>query len=112
MGLLYGARQGPERMERTIETHLFVVSPNNSGSTFLSLALAACRQAWSLPDESRLVHGFARPTRVDSPLRGAVKVWAAEQRWLDVLTDAGAYDWPRIRRASSTASRCPRTGPR
>ena len=91
MGLFYGARQGPERMERTIETHLFVVSPNNSGSTFLSLALAACRQAWSLPDESRLVHGFAGPTmRVDSPLRGAVKVRAAEQRWPDVPADDGA----------------------
>ena len=100
MSLFYGACQGPERMERTIETHLFVVSPNNSGSTFLSLALAACRQAWSLPDESRLVHGFAGPTtRVDSPLRGAVKVWAAEQHWLDVPADAGAYDWPRIRKA-------------
>ena len=75
MGLFCGARQGPERMERTIETHLFVVSPNNSGSTFLSLALAACRQAWSLPDESRLVHGFAgrlrsRVSRVPRPGSG------------------------------------------
>ena len=91
MSLFYGACQGPERMERTIETHLFVVSPNNSGPTFLSLALAACRQAWSLPDESRLVHGFAGPTtKGDSPLRGAVKVWAAEQRWLAVPADDGA----------------------
>ena len=92
-------------MERTIET-LFVVSPNNSGPTFLSLALAACRQA-----ASRLVHGFAGPTtRVDSPLRGAVKVWAAEQRWLDVLTDAGAYDWPRIRRAPRPRAAAPGPG--
>ena len=100
VGPFYGACLGPERMEHAIRTHLFVVSPNNSGSTFLSLALAACRQAWSLPDESRRVHGFAGPApTADGPLRGAVKVWAAEPRWLDLLADAGAYDWPRIRKA-------------
>ena len=38
MGPFYGARLGPERMERAIRTHLFVVSPNNSGSTFLKAA--------------------------------------------------------------------------
>ena len=96
MSLFYGACLGPERMERAIRTHLFVVSPNNSGSTFLSRALATCRQAWSLPDESRRVHGFAGPApTADGPLRGAVKIWAAEPCWLDVLADAGAYDWAR-----------------
>ena len=100
MSLFYGACLGPERMERAIRAHLFVVSPNNSGSTFLSRALATCRQAWSLPDESRRVHGFAGPApTADGPLRGAVKIWAAEPRWLDVLADAGAYDWARIRKA-------------
>ena len=101
MRLFFGAGQDPERMERAIETHMFVISPNNSGSTFLGLALATCRQAWSLPDESRRVLGFAGPaaTAGGGPLLGAVKIWAAEPRWLDVLADAGAYDWPRIRKA-------------
>ena len=97
MSLFLGAGQD---LERTIETHLFVISPNNSGSTFLSLALAACREAWSLPDESRRVLGFAGPSpTADSPLRGAGWIWAAEQRWLDMLTDLRAYDWPRTRKA-------------
>ena len=100
MSLFLGAGQDPERMERTIETHLFVISPNNSGSTFLSLALAACREAWSLPDESRRVLGFAGPSpTADSPLRGTGGIWAAEYRWLDMLTDLRAYDWPRTRKA-------------
>ena len=26
-------------------------------------------------------------------------IWASEQRWLDALTDASAYDWPRTQKA-------------
>ena len=48
-------------LERTIITHLFAISPNSSGSTFLQHALATSRATWNLPREGQAVHGFAEP---------------------------------------------------
>ncbi len=43
--------------------------------------------------------GYVGPTVGRGPLAGALKVWASRQRWRDVLTDPGLYDWRRTRRA-------------
>ena len=86
-------------LERIVRTHLFVICPNNSGSTFLSLALAACRSVWRLADESRKVLGFAGPTPRSPGLYGTTRIWAAQPRWRSLLANAAAHNWPRTRKA-------------
>ena len=86
-------------MERLIGTHLFVIVPNQSGSTFLQIALSTCRATWNLSWEGQHALGYVGPTVGRGRLRGALKVWASRPQWRDVLTDATLYDWPRTRRA-------------
>lgn len=93
-------------LSRIVKTHLFVIAPNNSGSTFLSLALAGCRHAWSLPTEARNVAGFVGPKAVRNwrapaawagdphVLADSARIWAGEPRWRETLADESAYDWP------------------
>ena len=54
-------------LENTIAAHLFVVCPNNSGSSFLASALAACRAVWSLPREGQGIPGYAGPVTTRDP---------------------------------------------
>ena len=87
---------------RAVTTHLFGISPNNSGSTFLQRALATCRATWNLPREGQGMPGFAgpsgvRPFKPGEPWPGMV--WTADRRWLDRFADPDAYDWPRTRKA-------------
>lgn len=79
-----------------VKRHLFLLAPNNSGSTFLAAALGQCRRAWSLPREGQHVTGFAGPS---SRGTGTRLLWAADPASLAAFTDAAAYDWDRTRRA-------------
>ena len=40
-----------------------------------------------------------KPFRDLLPSHPATLIWAAEQRWIDLLTDPRRYDWPRTRKA-------------
>ena len=85
-----------------IDAHLFVVCPNDSGSSFLAGALESCRAVWRLPGEGQQMHGFAgplpwRPHGADGWIPGLL--WAAEQRWIDLFAEPARYDWPRTRKA-------------
>lgn len=82
-------------LERTVTTHLFVISPNNSGSTFLKEALATCRATWNLKREGQWALGYVGPM----PGTSYRLLWASTRRLIDLLSDASAYDWPRTRRA-------------
>ena len=85
-----------------IGTHLFVVCPNNSGSTFLAAALETCRAAWRLPREGQMIRGFAGPTTIAPTGRERWfpgLLWASEPRWRDLFADPRHYDWPRTRKA-------------
>ena len=86
--------------EQMVATHLFVICPNNSGSTFLRNALATSRRTWNLPKEGWLAFGHVglRPTK-DPRMAGNQRIWAARRRWSDVLSDPAEYDWPRTRKA-------------
>jgi len=82
-------------LARIVRTHLFVVCPNNSGSSYLAAALATCRAVWSLPAEGQHVHGFTGPaTRYVGRL-----TWAADPATLAHFTDAAAFDWAETQRA-------------
>ena len=94
--VVYGAGRD---LNRLVQTHLFVVVPNHSGSTFLKEALGTCRATWNLYREGQNVLGYRGPVSGRGGLSGAHKIWAARSRWRAILTDAGAYDWPRNRRA-------------
>jgi hypothetical protein len=83
-------------LERLIDTHLFIICPNNSGSTFLMNALATSHATWNLAVEGQHSLGFHGPSTRES---GAHLIWAASRRWIDVFTDASAYDWRLSRRA-------------
>ena len=86
-------------IERLITTHLFGIAPNQSGSTFLLKALAACRATWNLPAEGQHIPGYVGPPLGRGNLAGARLIWASRERWREVLMDPGSYDWPRTRRA-------------
>ncbi|WP_083734285.1 sulfotransferase [Sphingopyxis sp. KK2] len=82
--------------EGAIARYLFLLAPNNSGSTFLAAALAGCARAWSLPREGQHVAGFHGPS---SRGTGTRLLWAATPAAIAAFRDAGAYDWDRTRRA-------------
>ena len=84
----------PRDIESAIETHVFGVAPNNSGSTFLMQALATCRQTWNLLLEGQFAFGFTGPNTRD---HGRL-LWSLRP-WRDRLADPAAYDWPRNRTA-------------
>ena len=83
-------------LENLIKTHLFVISPNNSGSTFLKNVLATSRHTWNLEREGQHTFGFAGPSTRQS---GTHLIWASQKSWIDLFTDAQAYNWPLTRKA-------------
>ena len=87
-------------LERTVTSHLFVLCPNNSGSTFLRKALATSRRTWNLSYEGHKAPGYVGPSFTDDRrMLGAARIWAVRRRWLDVLGNLANYDWPRTRKA-------------
>ena len=83
-----------------IDTHLFGIAPNNSGSTFLRAAMATSSRTWNLVREGTRATGFKGPQNWRSqPGVPATKLlWASEQRWMDVFSN-GSFDWAAIRKA-------------
>ncbi|MCR2833200.1 sulfotransferase [Parerythrobacter lacustris] len=85
-----------ERVAAAVTTHLFILCPNNSGSTYLSRAIAQSRHVWSLEREGQHVLGFAGPQTLNSPWP---LVWAADAQRLAHFRDSPDYDWDRTRKA-------------
>ena len=94
--LVYGAGRD---LARQITTHLFVISPNNSGSTFLKQALSTCRATWNLSREGQWMLGYAGPVPGNDDLPHVELLWASTPCLIDRLSDTSAYDWRRTRRA-------------
>ena len=57
-----------------ISTHLFAITLNHSGSTFIRKALATARNTWNLPREGVRVLGYAGPVVGRGSLAGAHKI--------------------------------------
>ena len=107
MNLVFGAGRD---LEAKVRTHLFIVSPNHSGSTFLKMALATCRATWNLRREGQLSFGFPRPRPLLIPgLPRPNKFWALGCRRLHRLAAPNLYCWPRLRKAwyFQAYARCP-----
>ena len=89
-------------LARLLDAHLFVICPNDSGSSFLLHTLEACRMVWRLPREGVQMHGYAgplpnRPHGPDGWIPGLL--WASEPRWIDLFANPRNYDWPHTRKA-------------
>lgn len=88
---------GPQHdLSRVVKTHLFIICPNNSGSTFLKHALASSAYTWNLAREGQHTFGFVGPSSSKAELN---RQWAATAESIAVFTDADAYDWPATRPA-------------
>ncbi len=85
-----------EQVAAAVTTHLFILCPNNSGSTYLSRAIAQSRHVWSLEREGQHMLGFAGPQTLNSPWP---LVWAADEERLAHFRDSPDYDWERTRKA-------------
>lgn len=94
-----------ERRRAAIKTHLFLLCPNNSGSTYLSRALGTSPHVWSLAQEGQHMLGFAGPSTMQTPWP---LIWAASDESLSHFRDSPDYDWERTKKAwyfQATASR-------
>lgn len=93
MTVYRGAQQD---LKSLIRTNLFILSPNNSGSTFLSNAIGLSKNVWSLYREGQHILGFSGPkTRgTKFPL-----IWAAKQEWVDYFLAPNAFDWQKNKKA-------------
>lgn len=73
-----------------IDTHLFVLSPNNSGSSFVAKALGRCWNARSLRGEGQFVGDFNGPRPYT---KGRGLIWAARPMWIEELRRWPDMDW-------------------
>lgn len=96
-------------LEALITTHLFVISPNNSGSTFMKNVLATCPGTWNLRREGQNTFGFrgSNPAKLDLPY-----AWASEPHFVHELSDPTAFDWAATRKAWYFQSRSSRADAR
>lgn len=85
----YGARYN---LEKVIDKHLFIISPNNSGSTFLQNILATSNHTWNLNREGQHTFGYTGSSKSDL-------IWAANQPSLDSLREPSRYDWEKTKKA-------------
>ena len=79
-----------------IRRHLFLLAPNNSGSTLVMGALARSRCALWLVREGQHIAGFHGPS---SRGLGTRRLWAADEDRIAALRDPSAYRWDRNRNA-------------
>lgn len=86
-----------------VKTHLFVVPINNSGSSYLSRALATCRAVIYLKSEGQHVVGWGGAVPKQ---RNLSLIWGHSASGYEaVLADPANYDWPHIKRTWYAAAR-------
>lgn len=92
------ARGAQHNLKQLITRHVFVLCPNNSGSTMLSRALAECRGTWTLPREGQQAFGYTGPKR-DVRLGQFALLWAHAPSIRAGFADPASYDWATNRKA-------------
>ena len=83
-------------LDDCVKRHLFLLCPNNSGSTFLINAIKTSRAVWALQREGQHVLGFSGPAtlRTEFPL-----LWASKPEWIERFQNPDAYDWSKSKKA-------------
>lgn len=102
-------RGAEHNLSKLVRHHLFIISPNNSGSTWVKNILSTSQHTWNLSREGQHTFGATGPNTIDS---NTTLLWAANPETLAIFSDPSAYDWASTRRAwyfqttslSSTAS--------
>lgn len=89
--LYFGAQYD---LSQLIDQHIFIVCPNNSGSTLLRNIIATSSNVWSLPKEGQAVAG-----RSGMQTRGSTLplLWASDEGFLAMLRDPANYCWETIK---------------
>lgn len=82
-------------LNKIVKTNLFLICPNNSGSTFLKGIMANSLNTWNLKKEGQHMAGFQG---VSTSGIGAELLWATD-KWLSYFTDETAYNWPQTKKA-------------
>lgn len=83
-------------LEGLIHAHLFIISPNNSGSTFLQNVFATSRQTWNLEKEGQHTDGFAGKSPKGT---GTHLIWAAKPEWIERFCNETEDTWIQSRKA-------------
>jgi hypothetical protein len=81
---------------KLVSTHLFVIGPNQSGSTFVTRAIERCAATWSLSREGQHMLGYHGPDTLhhEIPL-----TWASSPKSVDFMRSRASYDWGKTRKA-------------
>jgi hypothetical protein len=82
-------------LDTLIKTNLFLICPNNSGSTLLKGIFANSQNTWNLQKEGQHMLGFQG---VSTNGTGAELLWATD-KWLKYFSDEQAYNWPETKKA-------------
>jgi|GEM_PF-361876 len=102
-------RGAMHNLPELVQHNLFIISPNNSGSTWIKNILATSQHTWNLAREGQHIFGATGPNTIDT---NTVLTWAANPETRAMFTDSSTFDWAASRRAwyfqatslSSTAS--------
>ncbi|ASK88438.1 sulfotransferase [Sphingorhabdus sp. SMR4y] len=93
-GRFFGAQND---LPNRVKTHLFILCPNNSGSTYLERVIAECEQVWSLQREGQHIFGFSGPT---SRKTNTSLAWNAKPETAELFSDAANYpSWESTKKA-------------
>lgn len=77
-------------LRQLIDTHLFILCPNNSGSTLLKNVFAHSRHTWNLSREGQRTFGFVGPRLHD---QNRQLIWSARAEWAKAYADPQHFDW-------------------
>jgi hypothetical protein len=90
---IFGAQRDVAALVRT---HLFILSPNNSGSTYLKNCFRSSQHTWNLAREGQRTFGFAGPRARD---HNRQLIWAGRPEWIREYVDPAGFDWAITKRA-------------
>jgi len=82
-----------------IKSNVFIICPNNSGSTFLKNVLATCKQTWNLKAEGQNTFGFSGPNRYNKTKPYAPLLWASKESLIQYFINPELYNWEESKRA-------------
>lgn len=93
MDKFYGAAYD---LDELVTCNLFIISPNNSGSTFLNNIFSTSAHTWNLKREGQHTYGFSGPIPLEE---NAALLWASKSKLIDKFSSHTAYNWTTTKKA-------------